>query len=64
MTNRREQLISYAVLGPLLPLIQAIAPGAVITSEELGRAMIRVARGGAPNRILETRDLRTLARAQ
>jgi hypothetical protein len=29
----------------------------VITTEELGRAMIRVAREGAPKRILENRDL-------
>jgi uncharacterized protein YbjT (DUF2867 family) len=64
VSGTRWTRISYAVLGPLLPLIQAIAPGAVITSDELGRAMIRVARGGAPKRILETGDLRALARAR
>ncbi len=52
--------IGYAVLRPLLPLVQAIAPGAVTTTEELGRAMIRAARQGAPKRVLETRDLRAL----
>jgi len=40
--------------------VRVIAPGAVITTEELGRAMIHVARNGAPKRILENRDLRTL----
>jgi len=55
--------IAYAVLGPLLPLIRAIAPGSVITSEELGRAMIRAARDGAPKRILEVRDLQALGAA-
>jgi len=49
------------VLRPLLPLMHAIAPGAVITTEELGRAMIRAARNGAPKRVLENRDLRALA---
>jgi uncharacterized protein YbjT (DUF2867 family) len=53
--------IMYTVLWPLLPLLWAIAPGAVITTEELGRAMIRVARQGAPKRVLENRDLRALA---
>ncbi|MCA1602946.1 MAG: hypothetical protein LC776_15375 [Acidobacteria bacterium] len=52
--------ISYAVFRPLLPLVRAIAPSAVISTEELGRAMIRVARQGAPKRLLEARDLRLL----
>ena len=52
--------IAYTVFRPLLPLVRAIAPGAVITTEELGRAMLRAAREGAPNRVLETRDLRAL----
>ena len=52
--------ISYALFRPLLPLVRAIAPGAVITTEELGRAMIRAARHGAPKRVLENSDLRAL----
>ncbi len=52
--------IGYAVLRPLLPLVQAIAPGAVTTTEELGRAMIRAARQRPPKRRLEGRDLRAL----
>jgi hypothetical protein len=34
----------------------------VITSEELGRAMIRAARERPPTHILEMRDLQALAR--
>jgi uncharacterized protein YbjT (DUF2867 family) len=52
--------ISYILFRPLLPLIHALAPGAVITTEELGRAMIRAAREGAPKRVLENRDMRAL----
>ena len=52
--------ISYAVFRPLLPLLWAIAPGVVISTEELGRAMIRAVRQGAPKRVLENRDLRAL----
>ena len=60
VSKTRWTRISYAVFRPLLPLVRAIAPGAVITTEELGRAMIRVARQGAPQRVLENRDLRSL----
>jgi len=60
VSKSRWTRIGYAVLRPLLPLVQAIAPGAVTTTEELGRAMIRAARQGAPKRVLESRDLRAL----
>jgi uncharacterized protein YbjT (DUF2867 family) len=59
-SKTRSTRVSYAVFRPLLPLIRALAPGAVITTEELGRAMIRAARGDAPKRVLESRDLRAL----
>jgi uncharacterized protein YbjT (DUF2867 family) len=60
VSKSRWTRIGYAVLGPLLPVVRAIAPGAVTTTEELGRAMIRAARQGAPKRVLESRDLRAL----
>src|SRR6516165_4411040 len=47
----------YALFRPLLPLIRAVAPASVISTEELGRAMIRAARQGAPKRVLESRDM-------
>ena len=60
VSKTRWTRIGYAVLRPLMPLVRAIAPGAVVTTEELGRAMIRVAREGAPKRVLEGSDLRAL----
>ncbi|HJT16213.1 MAG TPA: NAD-dependent epimerase/dehydratase family protein [Thermoanaerobaculia bacterium] len=59
-SRTRWTRISYAVFKPLLPLFHAIAPGMVITTEELGRAMIRIARHGAPKHVLENRDLRQI----
>jgi uncharacterized protein YbjT (DUF2867 family) len=59
-SKTRWTRIGYLVFRPLFPLIRAIAPGGVITTEELGRAMIRLAREGATKRVLESRDLRTL----
>ena len=60
VSKTRWTRIGYVLFRPLLPLIRAIAPGAVITTEELGRAMIRAAREGRPERILGSRDLRAL----
>jgi len=57
LSKTRWTRISYTLFHPLLPLVRAIAPGAVITTEELGRAMIHAAREGAPKRVLENRDL-------
>ena len=61
ISKTRWTRILYNVSRPLWPLLQMIAPGTMITTEELGRAMIHVARAGAPKRVLENRDLRTLA---
>lgn len=53
----------YAVAGPLYPLWKALAPGLVTTTDQVGRAMIRVAREGAPKQVLENRDINALASA-
>jgi len=62
LPRMRGARILYSVLGPLAPVIQALAPGLVITSDELGRAMIRAARDRPPTHVLEMRDLQALAR--
>lgn len=63
VSKTRWTRITYFVLWPLLPLMRRLFPGAVITTEELGRAMIRVAQQGAPKRVLEAADLRALGAA-
>jgi uncharacterized protein YbjT (DUF2867 family) len=60
VSKTRWTRISYALFRPLLPLVQAMAPGTMISTEELGRAMLRAALHGAPKRVLEPRDLRAL----
>jgi hypothetical protein len=57
VSKTRWTRIAYTVFRPLWPLLGMLAPGAMITTEELGRAMIRAARQGAPKRVLENRDL-------
>jgi hypothetical protein len=60
VSKTRWTRITYLFFRPLLPLIRMILLGAVISIEELGRAMIRAAREGAPKRVLEMRDLLAL----
>jgi uncharacterized protein YbjT (DUF2867 family) len=50
----------YAVLGPLYPIWKALFPKYVTTTALVGRAMIHVAREGAPKRVLENRDINAL----
>jgi uncharacterized protein YbjT (DUF2867 family) len=53
----------YAVTSPLYPLWNALLPNYITTTEEIGRAMLEVARRGATKAILENEDIRALARA-
>jgi uncharacterized protein YbjT (DUF2867 family) len=54
--------VAYAVAAPLFPVWKTLFPNYLITTEELGRAMIRAARVGCPKRILEIPDLIELGR--
>ena len=47
----------YAVVGPLYPVWKALFGKYVTTTAQVGRAMIHVAREGAPKRVLENRDI-------
>ncbi|MGB7922968.1 MAG: hypothetical protein WCF57_06960 [Pyrinomonadaceae bacterium] len=59
VSKTRWTRVAYVLFRPLLPLVGAVAPGLVIGTEELGRAMLRVMREGAPKRVLENRDMVT-----
>lgn len=54
--------VLYAVFGALFPLWKALFPKYVLTTTELGRAMIAVARDGASKRVLEAPDLVAVGR--
>ncbi len=59
-TKTRLYAAVYQVTGWLYPVLKRVAPGHVMTSEELGRAMIAVAVDRPELRVLETRDLKAL----
>ncbi len=54
----------YRLLSPVLPLLQAVFPAIMTSTEEFGRAMLALAKGrdGAPP-VIEGRDIAALARA-
>jgi uncharacterized protein YbjT (DUF2867 family) len=52
--------IFYSVLQPILPLMQRAFPSQIGTTEQVGRAMLLVARHGFPRPVLESKDINTL----
>src|SRR5882757_6662170 len=50
----------YVVAAPLLSWLNRVAPKYMTTSEQLGRAMIKVARDGYPKPILESADINAM----
>jgi uncharacterized protein YbjT (DUF2867 family) len=54
--------VLLTVLSPVWPILQWLWPNGVITTEELGRAMLLAARKGGPKRVLESADLVALGR--
>jgi uncharacterized protein YbjT (DUF2867 family) len=57
-SKTRWYRIAYLIATPIFPVLHRFAPRLIITTDSLGRAMLRVARDGAPKRVLENADLR------
>lgn len=49
--------VFYTALRPVLPILYARFPKYVTTTEQIGRAMLKVAKQGAPKSVLETSDI-------
>ena len=52
--------VLYVLLRPLLPILRRVFRTYVLTTEEMGQAMLLVARYGAPKHVLESRDISAL----
>jgi uncharacterized protein YbjT (DUF2867 family) len=52
--------VFYSALKPILPLMQKAFPSQIGTTEQVGRAMLLVAKHGFPRPILEPKDINTL----
>ncbi len=49
--------VLYSLTRPLLPLFVRFLPRYMTTTEQIGRAMISIARRGSPKAVLESRDI-------
>jgi hypothetical protein len=50
----------YTVTWPLWSVLRRLSPRLVTSTEQMGRAMIRVAREGYPRKVLEMEDINSL----
>jgi uncharacterized protein YbjT (DUF2867 family) len=57
-SRTRSYRIGYTLLKPLLPLLRMAFRNQVLTTRDIGRAMLAVARHNPEKRILETADIR------
>jgi uncharacterized protein YbjT (DUF2867 family) len=55
--------VLYVIAKPLLSPLRGLFPTSILTTEQMGLAMLEIARHGPSKRILETRDIAALARA-
>jgi uncharacterized protein YbjT (DUF2867 family) len=60
-SKTRLYRIPYMLLGPFIPILTAAFPKYVTTTEKMGRAMIKVAKQGAPKPILESQDINAIS---
>lgn len=63
VSKTRLYRVIYSVAAPLYPLLSRLGPGVMTNTGKVGRAMLQVARTGAPRRVLENRDINALAAA-
>jgi uncharacterized protein YbjT (DUF2867 family) len=59
-SKTRAYRVGYAVLRPFLFFVRLVAPNSVTCTDHVGRAMIAVAREGAPQHVLGNREINAL----
>jgi uncharacterized protein YbjT (DUF2867 family) len=57
-SKTRSYRLFYVVLKPVLPLLRRMLPKQVLSTREIGQAMLAVAKHGYAKRVLETKDIR------
>ena len=53
--------VFYTLMKPLLPVMRKLLPDQVLSTPQLGQAMLAVVRHGAPKRVLESGDINALS---
>ena len=49
--------VFYMLAAPVIPLMRRLLPSLVTTTEQIGKAMLAVAKRGTEKKVLETRDI-------
>lgn len=52
----------YALTKPLLPLLRALLPDQILSTPQVGQAMLAAVRNGAQKRVLESPDINALSK--
>lgn len=52
----------YTLTKPLLPMLRAMLPDQILSTPQVGQAMLAAVRHGAPKRVLESPDINALSR--
>lgn len=60
-SGTRWTRVTYTLARPVLPALKALFPDHVLTTRQVGRAMLSVAHDGYPDPVLEARDIRRAA---
>ena len=62
-SKTRSYRLFYSFSAFLLPLLRALFPNHVLSTTQIGSAMLQLAKHGYAKRILETRDINIVAGA-
>jgi uncharacterized protein YbjT (DUF2867 family) len=60
-SKTRVYRIVYTLMAPVFPLLRRLFPDSIMTSEQLSRAMLAVARRRPPLHVLEIKDIIALS---
>jgi uncharacterized protein YbjT (DUF2867 family) len=52
----------YSLAKPVLPLLRAMLPDQILSTPQMGQAMLAAVRNGAPKRVLESPDINALSK--
>jgi uncharacterized protein YbjT (DUF2867 family) len=61
-SKTRAYRLFYSVAGWALPAIRRVFPGSIVTTDDIGRAMLNLARTGTDRAVLEPRDIVRVAK--
>lgn len=62
-SKTRSYRIFYAFTKPILPLFRLVFPNYILTTEQIGLAMLAAARKGCTKRVLESKDILKLTQS-